>query len=245
MDRKRYKKGSLTVEAALVLPIFMTGLLALVSVLFMCNVCHRIQASLLIEAQDLCVKYRSGQMPDISVVKDEITENITNADLKFIDNGIDGIDMSESTLDGEYIKLCVTCDLVPLTDSFGILKIPLKRTVLAHVWCGYENGLFENEEYVYITDDSDVYHRDRDCSHIKLTIRRTGPDEVVNIRNNDGKRYRSCEICHGSLSDDVLYVTPEGDRYHKSITCPGLKRTVRAVNINSVTDRRPCGRCGR
>ena len=176
MNRKRCKKGSLTVEAAMVLPMFMTGLLALVSILFMCNVCHRIQASLLFEAQHLSVKYRDGQMPDLSFVKDEITANITNTDLKFIDNGTDGIDMSGSVLDGEYIKLCISCDLVPLTDNFGILKIPLERTTLAHVWSGYENGFFGDEEYVYITDDSDVYHRDRNCSHIKLSGMTTGKD---------------------------------------------------------------------
>lgn len=239
-------KGSLTVEAALILPMFMTGLLTLVSVIFMSNVCQRIQASLLFEAQELAIGYEDEQKTQVSVVTDEIVGGLSECDLKFIENGKDGIDLTGSCPDDdEYIRLRVSCDLVPLTGFFGALKIPFDRTCLTHAWCGYENGFFPDEEYVYITDDSEVYHRDRNCSHIRLTIKEVTPGDLPDLRNHDGKRYRPCEICHKCPATGKLYITPEGDRYHNSITCSGLKRTVRVVKLSNAGDRRPCSRCGR
>ena len=238
-------KGSLTVEAALILPMFIMGLLTLVSVLFMSNVCRRIQASLLFEAQELAIGFDDEQKTQISVVADEIAGGLSECDLRLIENGKDGIDMTGSYADDEYIRLCVSCDLVPFTGFFGALKIPFKRTCLTHAWCGYKNGFVPDEEYVYVTDDSEVYHIDRNCSHLRLTIKEVTTGELPDLRNNDGKRYRPCEICHGSLSGEKLYITPEGDRYHNSTTCSGLKRTVRAVRLSNAGDRRPCSRCGR
>ena len=246
MNRSKRKEGSLTIEAAVILPLFMMGLLTLVSVLFMSNVCQRIQASLLLEAQKLAMQGEREQGLTLSSVREDFIGSLTEGDIRFIENGSDGIDMTGSSIDdGEYIRLCLSCDLVPLTGFFKVLKIPFERTCLVHVWCGYENGLFPDGEYVYITDDSDVYHRDRNCSHIRLTINEVSSKQAASMRNNDGKRYRPCEICHGSLSDGKLYITPEGDRYHRNITCSGLKRTVRAVSPAAVKNRRPCSRCGR
>lgn len=204
---KTSEKGSLTVEAAAVLPVFMLGMLTLVSVLLMLLSFQRMQASLFITAQDLAEEYQNDA-------------------------------------DEEYISLVKTEDMKPLTDFFGMLSVRFERKCLAHAWCGYTNPYCE-EGYVYITDDSEVYHLSRDCTHIKLTIEEISPGEVKSRRNSNGNRYRPCSICHSALSDEKLFITPEGDRYHNSITCSGLKRTVRAIRLSEKGDRRPCSRCGR
>ncbi len=243
---KTRKKASLTVEAALILPTFMAALLAIVSVLFMYHTGQKIQNALLTYAQDLAVDCADGHNVGVSDIREEIAEVLSDEDVRFIENGMDGIDMSGSfTDDPEYIELCVTCDLIPPIGMFGTLKIPFTAKSLVHVWCGYENGFFPDGEYVYITDDSEGYHRDRDCSHIRRTIEETDPGPIGRMRNSDGKRYRPCGICHAKKTDSPLYVTPEGDRYHNSITCSALKRTVKAIRINETGNRRPCSRCGR
>ena len=242
----RSRKGSLTIEAAAVLPLFITGLLTLVSVLFINNVCQRIQASLLNTARELAIVCADGHCEALSSVREDFIRNLPREDMIFIKNGRDGIDMSGSFLDDpEYIELSVSCELVPLTDMFGILSVHFDRKCLAHVWVGYENGFFPDEEYVYITDDGEVYHMDRNCRHLRLTVKEVSPDTIDSCRNNSGSRYKACEICHGSLSSAVLYITPEGDRYHGSIACSGLKRSVRAVKKSMTGGRRPCKTCGR
>ncbi len=240
------RSGSLTVEAALVLPVFMTGLLMLVSLPLMHLTGQRIQASLHTHAQSLAVKCADGHNVSVSDVADEISKDLADEDIRFIAGGRDGIDMSGScTDDPDHIQICLSCDLVPLTDMFGMLHIPFKRSCLVHVWNGYDKGFFDEGGYVYVTDESDVYHLDRDCSHIRLTIEETDPGSIADLRNSEGKKYRPCELCHAKTTDERMFITPEGDRFHNSMTCSGLKRTVRAIKISEIGDRRPCKRCGR
>ena len=154
--------------------------------------------------------------------------------------------MSASFLDDtEYIELCLDCELVPLGNYFSIPGIKYGRRCISHIWCGYDKGFFREEDYVYVTNDSEVYHVDRDCSHLRLTVTDADAGSISALRNNSGSKYKPCGICHSSLADGKLYITPEGDRYHNSITCSGLKRTVRAIRISEIGDRRPCSRCGR
>ncbi|MCR5302718.1 MAG: pilus assembly protein [Lachnospiraceae bacterium] len=246
MNPKAYKKGSLTVETAMILPVFMTALLALVSILLMYLAGQRMQMQLINTAEDLAVKCSDGHNEALSAIRDDFVDSIPEEDLRFIQNGKDGIDMSGSDLDDpEYIVLSVRCDLVPLTGSFGVLSVPYSRKCLTHIWCGYERGYYPDDEYVYITNDSEVYHRDRECSHILLSVKEVSPNQVGSLRNMNGGRYRACEICHARLTGGRIYITDDGDRYHNSITCSGLKRTVYAVRLSEVGDKRPCSRCGR
>ena len=230
----------------MILPIFMTALLALVSVLPMYLAGQRMQAQLIETAEDLAVLCSDGHNEALSSVRDDFVDRLSSEDIRFIENGKDGIDMSGSILDDpEYIQLCVRCKLIPLTGFFDLISIPYDKKCLSHVWCGYDKGFFPDDEYVFITDDSEVYHLDRECSHILLRIKETSPGQVGMLRNDSGGKYRSCEICHAKMTDNKLYITTDGDRYHNSITCSGLKRTVYAVRKSEIGDRRPCSRCGR
>lgn len=243
MTRVR-RRGSLTVEAALVLPLLMSGMLALISLILMWHTGQRLQMLLAGKAQELAMECADGRSISLTDVREDIANGLTEEDIRFIRNGRDGIDLSGSDADnGEYIDLCVRCELIPLTDMFGLLSLPFERRCLVHAWCGYISGYFPDKEYVYITQDSEVYHTDRDCTHLRLTVKETSSREVGDLRNDDGRRYRPCEICHAKLSDGKLYITSEGDRYHNSITCSALKRTVWAVRIDRVKGRRPCSRC--
>ena len=42
----------------------------------------------------------------------------------------------------------------------------------------------------------------------------------------------------------LLYITNQGDCYHKDLGCSGIKRTVRMIRLSEVGTRRPCSRCG-
>ena len=37
-----------------------------------------------------------------------------------------------------------------------------------------------------------------------------------------------------------MYITDQGDRYHNSLTCSGLKRTVYTARISEVPGKRAC-----
>lgn len=104
----------------------------------------------------------------------------------------------------------------------------------------------EDETIVYITQTGACYHKDENCSSIRLKIEPVAAGEVGNRRNNGGGKYYPCERCGASGTGGTLYIAKEGDRYHSVMSCPGLKRTVEAVKLSEAEKmgKRCCKRCG-
>lgn len=201
--------GSLTIEASLILPIFLISFLALLSV----------------------VKVDAIKIRTLSDLHKDAMREAQNI----------GTDSSE------IVELVNSYEYDPLLSIPGVGSINVTQRNLLHSWTGYINGYIpqtEDIEYVYVTEGSEVYHRSRECTHIRLSITAACADEIGRLRNDSGGRYHSCELCHSSLSDDHLYITRDGDRFHNTLSCSGLKRSVRTVPLSEVGDLRPCKRCG-
>lgn len=115
-------------------------------------------------------------------------------------------------------------------------------------WTGYDvqrgTDTGETEIYVYVAEHGTVYHRSENCSHLTLSIELVSREEAEERRNSAGARYHPCERCGGDGSGAV-YITGEGNRYHNTISCSGLKRSVRRIPLSDVGGMPPCGRCGR
>ena len=63
------------------------------------------------------------------------------------------------------------------------------------------------------------------------------------LRNVYREKYHPCEIC-GKKASGTVYITTDGNRYHSTLECSGLKRTVHKKELGDVGDLRPCSRCG-
>lgn len=114
-------------------------------------------------------------------------------------------------------------------------------------WTGYDvtrgGDAGEGEIYVYITEHGTVYHRTESCSHLRLSIELVAKSEVGQLRNSSGGKYYACEKC-GDRDAGAVYITGEGNRYHNTINCSGLRRSVRCVPLSEAGGLPPCGRCG-
>lgn len=114
-------------------------------------------------------------------------------------------------------------------------------------WTGYDvtrsGDAREGEIYVYITEHGAVYHMTENCSHLRLSIELVAKSEVGQFRNASGGKYHACEKC-GGRDGGAVYITREGDRYHSTINCSGLRRSVRCVPLSEAGGLPPCGRCG-
>ncbi|MCL2717867.1 MAG: pilus assembly protein [Lachnospiraceae bacterium] len=99
-------------------------------------------------------------------------------------------------------------------------------------------------EYVYITETGTVYHVTMECSHLKLSITSINSNEISSKRNESGGKYHQCERCPKE-DNGILFITAFGTRYHSNINCSGLKRTVRELEINEAVRQgyRGCSRC--
>lgn len=104
----------------------------------------------------------------------------------------------------------------------------------------------KNDVEVYITETGIVYHTSRNCTHLKLSVKNVNYSEVELLRNLSGGKYHSCEICISkvnNLTPAIVYITETGVRYHISLQCSGLKRSIKVVKLSDVEDRRKCTRC--
>ncbi len=120
--------------------------------------------------------------------------------------------------------------------------ITIQETAVCRPWIGFmEEGVFET--YVYITPDGEVYHLNRNCTHLKLSIRTVTMQKARRLKNVYGQKYRKCELCKTAFGK-MVYITTEGDCYHSERSCSGLKRTVRKIPFRQAGNRRPCSRCG-
>jgi hypothetical protein len=133
--------------------------------------------------------------------------------------------------------------------------MPMVQRVRLRGWSGTKAALkgdteesTEDSEIVYITEHGSVYHLNKECSHLKLSIKEVRIEDIKELRNNAGGKYKECEICDEyemESENHPIYITDYGDRYHKSLGCSGLKRTIKAIPKSEVGDRSPCKRCGK
>lgn len=178
-------------------------------------------------------------------------EVVSRAGHSFLDSvgirgGAGGISFLQSKIVSEdYIDLLATYNTQALFVP-GFSGFQMANRVYLKCWTGYDNTQNEqseesNEQIVYVTETGTVYHLTRECTHIKLSIREIEERGISEARNQNGGKYYPCELCGGN--GELIYITSEGDRYHSSLNCSGLKRTVKAIPISEVGERGLCSRC--
>ncbi|MBQ1311763.1 MAG: hypothetical protein IIY55_07930 [Blautia sp.] len=137
--------------------------------------------------------------------------------------------------------------LLPLGD------IPCENRVCVHCWTGRSGKISSGggtdghtaEQMVYITQTGHVIHSDPGCSYLSLSVHTIPGSSVPDAVNQYGHHYHGCEICsRGKPPGSVVYVTEDGDRYHNTGSCRGLKRTVLLVPESEVEGWKHCSRCG-
>lgn len=245
------KKGSITVEAAMAVPIFFFATLALIFLLELLAVQTSVRSGLQEAGKKLAVQ--AVEIP--AVIPSKLESDVVNSigaerlERSIVDGGSAGIDCNGSYLSpytgiGEIQASYQIRIPVP---GFSIAQIPYKETMRIKAWTGYEAGGFgeEDDQIVYVTDTGVVYHKDPHCTHLDLSIHTTSSTELESLRNENGGKYHACEKCvRGSASGGNVYITDQGDRYHNSLTCSGLKRTVYTARISEVPGKRACSKCG-
>lgn len=175
-----------------------------------------------------------------------------------ITGGVSGIWLSVSDADEkEVIEITAIYQIQFPIPFFGEKSSLIEQTVKTRAFVGKkmkkeqkevgdsEKNSEEDDYLVYIAENGSVYHRSETCSHLKLAISETDEKGLETKRNDSGAKYKACEKCINSkVNGERLYIAKEGDRYHISLSCSGLKRTVYTVYYSKVKEMRKCSRCG-
>ncbi len=138
-----------------------------------------------------------------------------------------------------------------IESPFAILAAPncrLHTRCVVKPWTGYDVTKGKNREeediIVYMTDYGTVYHKNRSCTHLSLSIQAIASVKVSEKRNESGEYYNPCEYCGKTSFVTVLFITSHGNRYHTTTKCRGLKRSVKSVRLSEVKGVGPCKKCG-
>ena len=228
---RRSLSGSITIETALVLPIF---LFAMLSVMYLTDAIRISSKNTeeLAERAYKCAKY--------AYLGDALIEDSSLSDaIDILNNGDDIIDL----------VLRYTID-IPF-DLFNVYKPYAIDRVRVRAFTGYDNtrhGSHDDsaEEMVYVTEHGSVYHRSLGCSHLKLKIREVDYKDIPGERSSNGAKYYPCEFCCAGHENApfTVFVTDDGNRYHSTLSCGALKRTIHEVPL-SKAGLPPCKECGK
>lgn len=113
----------------------------------------------------------------------------------------------------------------------------------------YGDRVGQQQEYVYVTKEGSVYHKKRSCRYLHVNVRQVSGKRIKHERNTEQKKYWKCQICaRGYTAAEIgkmeLYVTDYGVRYHVRAGCSELTRTVQVIKIEEAGGRRVCRLCG-
>ncbi len=271
-NREKSFCGSMTVEASMVLPLFIFFFVNIMTLFNILKVqvdieaaLHQTGSELTLLAYDLRFGKEKLKGDDDSGVVDAIAGagGIVYArskiqqylgegiDKSCISGGFNGISFLQSQvlMGNDIIDLVMDYKVHPMIPVIGFKEIPVEGRFYGHAWTGYDisMGLVTEgteEEMVYVTENGEVYHRDVDCVHLKIKVESVDKKDLSHLRNSDGKIYYACEYCGGNVGAGNVFITSFGTRYHTSVSCPGLKRKIYTIPISEAAGKRPCSSCG-
>ncbi len=242
-------KGSITLEAAVVIPVFFFAILCM---MYLFEV-MAIQTSISNAAQCVGKTWAEDSYLSPLVFPKELEKEIVRVagkeklDRSIIANGSEGISC-------EYSRVNLKTAVLNLNVRYQIeipvlmFRLPIRtyeERLRVKGWTGdmdLSNDSFE-DEYVFVTDYGVVYHQSLACGYLELTIRGISIHKLYNERNEYGAIYYKCEKCGDLSKGAVVYVTDYGTKYHTTLSCSGLKRSIHMVKLSEVNGLGGCSKC--
>lgn len=265
--------GSMTVEAAIVLPLFLFFFLNLGCAIELIRLHCNLELALCDVGRRICIYQPMltaigeeadepksppawwSEVKDISLsyayIKKEVTEFMGKEYLNSspIQDGTAGLQFMESEIFDakDCVDIVVTYKAAPFMNVVGFRPFRMSNRYYAHLWNGFAISGREPEDedqgVVYVAENGEVYHEDRSCGHLLLHIQTVSLDEARVRRNADGEKYVSCEICAENSLNESVYIAWEGTAIHWKRDCPGLKRTIYTIPRSKAGKYRPCRDC--
>lgn len=247
-------RAGMTVEAAIVLPLCLFFLVNLGCAIEMIRIHNHLQLGMYETGNKAALygcefggKEFSGYVSSVYVLNgmaDYVGQkNLENSPMT---GGKRGFRLWESS-SGDELDITVMYSVSPLLSLMGFDSFYMANRYCAHLWNGYDiSGVSPVEEIVYVTETGEVWHKNRECTYLQLSVKQVAASGIDGERNQWGSRYEACSVCAKGMAPGMLYITMEGEHYHYRRECPGLKRTVYSISKEDADNGgyRRCSRCG-
>ncbi len=209
------REGSMTVEVSIAIPVFLFAMINLLSIIL----------SFGEYSSNLADMHRKGKELAVHAHILEETGDVVN----------------------DLVVLNKVQVLEPLIPIMGFNSARTLVNCRIRKWTGYDvvNSTVTNEEeeWVYITPTGSVYHKNPNCSYLNPQIYSAVSTNIGEYRNASGEIYRQCESCRDVTLTGICFYTEYGNRYHSTLKCSGLKRTIHSVLLSEVGGRHLCNKC--
>lgn len=239
----------MTVEASLVLPVFLFAALSILSINKLILYEEQVQWALTRTAREVSVEYAS--MDKSFVLSPAYLMGKMNLHLK--EDGLI-VSMVRSRFEPETngIDLIADYEVAVPFPVVGRGRFHFTEQVHTRAFTGVttrQGGGGKNEDtIVYVTKTGNVYHRSLSCTYLKLHISQVKYGDLKYLRSEGGGKYYDCEnCCRGRkfrMEEDV-FICSYGDRFHSYRTCKNIKRSIQEMLLSEVGSRLPCSKCGK
>lgn len=263
------RKGSLTIEAAMVLPLFLFFMVILMMPMKMLNDGRKIQMALERTGEEvsqylyLYDEFEIGtklKKKGLGKVPDEFLSKMSEkAVLVLVRKRVEGrigfehltsVSFARSSIlrDGETIDLVMDYRVKLPFSVLGKRSIPMSARCYRRAWIGNEKKDMEtskeNDELVFIGKGSTRYHKDRTCHYLYNKIKKISFQELKTVRNLNGGKYRPCSRCGEKAEEqNGVYILPSGEKYHSTKSCSAITAYVKAVLLSKVRHLGACSYC--
>lgn len=268
-SRSACPKAVLTIEATIVLPFFVCFMVFVLYFFRILQVQSGVAQALQYAGRKTAAEYNINKESDPSDDKNPDSNDIAESDLsgmlkarlyfhqqlkkqdcltQFIQRGASGISLLQSNFSEEYVELKAVYKMKFPIRLLGNIQYRIVQESKCRKWIGCQSNQTtqENDDtWLYYTEYGTVYHASRTCTHLDLSIRAVTYSQAEAKRNNSGGKYHECEKCSANRSQNgMVYITSYGNRYHYTLTCSGLKRSIYMIRRSEATDKRMCSKCG-
>ena len=250
---RKTNKGSITVEACLVVPLFLFFMLAMADIIMLFMAEAHIHQSL-IEAAGYMAQYayledklvkneKKGKILVDSAILNQKFREYLGEDYyvdKIVSGGKNGIILTiKQDTDNPKIFLArAGYQMGIAVPILGRMSFFRSNQVKQKAFVGYSSEEQAKDMYVYVTPEQSVYHLKRSCTHLSLSVHSVGSSQKGN--------YTPCSFCGREHNKDGrIYISRTSNVYHNNVGCSGLKRSVKRVKKSEVGGLGPCSRCGR
>ncbi len=246
--------GSLTVEAALVMPIFLGAVLMLTGIFQTLEVYEQVNSYLCSTGRKLAAYSEAADGVDSGDLYKLFYTDLHSSGIQsdYIVGGKAGL-VPVMTKESDLVKIQVTY-FIKAGGFFGLSRnVRITDSVYVRPWLGASPGGSKKDsdhqqsKMVYVAENGVVYHQSESCSYLKLSIHQCRQEDVPALRNKYGAKYVQCEKC-GRHADGngTVYITDTGRAWHTDRTCSGLKRKLQTMTQEEAQEKglRSCSRCG-
>lgn len=237
--------GSYTVEAAVLLPLFLIFAMLVLFCLRGVYTQWKVSVSMDETVNEIALLNSEEYSEELLYGAFLVNVKKNKVPLDFVAGGLAGFYLLDSQVDSREICLQVKYLLNYPISILGRQGFYITQSRNARIWNGFDPLQNKTDEsYVYVAEYGTVYHMSRYCAYIDPTIRSVKKNEISRARNLSGSKYKKCPYCKGD--SDYYYITVWGDCYHRDITCSALKRTIYRMTRKEAEEKYSgCSKCAK